>query len=637
MHFQRDIIRKKKNIRVLSAEAAAALADRAGKRDRSVYTNRKRNSPTPQRRYPNRTKQMKLKDPGQTYTLKEGANSKDNTKVNVSFHKFTKFDSDEYEDSEPTFIASLEESEAKQSADDNDCIITDEPLPPVIDLSIDESAECQEGPSKMIELILCNDDEPESSEMFKEYVLEISNELEDQEFQQPLKINFTTFTGAEDDVSQSIDLTDEQNNKDVDGYGMKTIDLTSEQISEEETNVDVNYSTTEAVIEQIKQKLDTRYPSTVKSISWNVKTKQFEVSIRKKNGFKTDNTFHQYLREVVNQEIQMKKLINEPAEPTRKSKYFSKVKVTSNGPVTEAVILNKDYALKQQEMMKGLKKPMTDHLVNPFNGNLSPRSVTPPPPQNLQLTSETEIVRNFNASQILTKAELYLGVTVETFQRIENLLKNRFKNQSVLILLLRKIKLNEPFAILSDVLCSNTEDCIKIYKEILVTASRTLQGFLRWPTNSRDSLAIMDIFEIEIEKPNSLVEQSASFCRQRQRFIVKFIICCTSTGYIFHVSMPFFSIQRTILLSSFASIPKCSSVVVNPNLLNFGKEISPERTASLFDCNRFVERNRIQRVFDRLRRFSLLRSNSDLKNVDMLQQTLSVVASLCNLEEEVEI
>lgn len=586
------------------------MANGEDNRNPSVYSNRKRKANNSR----NRIKQIKVKNDGQSYTLNEAANSKDNTKVNVSFHKFKKFDSEEYEDSEPTFIEPIQ-SNCKQSAEDDDCIITNEPSTPIIDLSVDVGPECQEGSNKMIELIWCEDVEPEPSDM-KEYVIELSNELEDQEIQQPLNINFTTFRAPEDDASQSIDLTNEQNNEIVDceGERMLTIDLTSEQISEEETNVDVVNSSTE-VIEQITQKMNSRFPGAVQSISWNVATKQFEVSISKKNGFKMNNAFHQYLREVVNH--QPSKLTNNEA---------------SSGPVTGNVILNKDYAQKQQEM----KKCLETYLVNTLN-----RSTSPSPdtllqlPESSQLTSKIQIVSNYNASQILKKSESYLGVTVETFQRIENLLEDRFKNRSVLILLLRKIKLNEPFPILSDVLCPNQEDCIKIYKEFLIEVSRTLEGFHRWPSNCRDSLAIVDIFEIEIKKPNSFIKQSVSFCSQSQRYVVKFIICCTSTGYIFHVSMPFHSIQKKILLSSFASIPKSSSVVVNPNLLHLGQKIiSSARIASLFDCNHFAERNLIQRVFDRLRRFSLINSSSDLKNVNLLKHTVSVVASLCNLEEE---
>lgn len=564
----------------------------------SVYSNRKRKST----QSPHRTKRLQIvQTDAHSYVLNEATNSKDNTTVNVSFSKFKKFDSNEYEDSEPTFIEPIESESHNSAEDNNDCVITNEVKTTIIDLSCDEAAE---GSSQMIELILCSDVEPES-EMVNEYVIEISNDLEDQELSEPLNVNFTAFSESVDDACQSIDLTDvtdercnERGKRAVCGSDkVLTIDLTSEQTSDVQTNVDDSVSeSTTAVIDQIRRKLDCRYPDAVQSISWNDKTTQFEISISKKNGFKSNDVFQKYLRQVVNDAIQFK----------------HRSEIASKKTASEKIILNKDYALKQQR-------------ADSSSSTGSDRAPLP---------TKTQIVSNYNANQILKKSESYLGVTVDTFERIENLLEGRFKNRSILILLLRKLKLNEPFSILSDVLCPNKDDCINIYKEFLAEVSRTLHVFIRWPTNSSESLAIVDIFEIEIEKPNSFVEQSVSFCSQRQRYIVKFLICCTSTGYICHVSIPFYSIQEKILLSCFASIPKYSSVVVNPNLLNFGKKIP--RIASLFDYDHHAERNVMRRVFDRLRRFGLITSVSDRKNVNKLQQTVSVVASLCNLEGKIK-
>lgn len=620
--------------------------------DYVVYANRKRK--TWNLNAPSQTKQVKTNDNGKTYTLNEAINTKDSTTVNVSFHKFRKFDSEEYEDSEPTFIKTTKENEM-YSADDNDCIITDELSTPIIDLSDDDSRDgCKDGSNKMIEVIMCNDIEPESTESNEEILIEITNDLDDQEHPQPLWVNYNATEDAEAVSSPSIDLTMAQSIEYVncDSNRMLTVDLTDESTPIEIGNVNAGESNSDrptpdeelgnddveepisATIERMKQKVNSRYPGTLQSISWNDKTKQFEVSISKQNNrFKNSAAFHQYLLDVV-KDIHSKKPVAQHSEPPNKE--------TPTDQVTEHVVWGSKLQRTITKCSELNRKATNDHQsVNVLNGNgtsaTSCLAVTQAaaPVSSSQSSGKKRFYSKANVTQILRKSEFYLGVTAKTFQRIENLLTDSFRNRSLLILLFRKIKLNESFTVLSEVLCPNNADCSHIFKEFLIAISRKLKGLLRWPAYSRESLAIVDVFEIEIEQPNSTVARLVSFCSRRQRHIVKFIICCTSTGYIFHVSAPFHSMQGEIFAALLASIPKCSSIVANPNLFDkqFNRSTST-RIASLFDCFHQPERNVMQQVVRRLRDFSFLNSVSDVNTVNQLQHTLSLVACVCNLEGE---
>ncbi|KAJ6648866.1 hypothetical protein Bhyg_04098 [Pseudolycoriella hygida] len=546
----------------------------------SFYSNRKRRS-TPKQISANSTKLGKNDPP---YTLDEEANSRDDTKVNVIF-SFPECDSewDEYvviDRTEPEIEP--EKIESTNSLEDNDCIILAEQLPTVIDLS-DDNPESQEDSNKMIELIWCNEAEGDLPEMTNET-------YNQQELLQFLR-----------ERTPSIDLT--RDNLEVDDGNMKlTVDLTDDQVPHD-TNRSLGVS--DEGIQRISERLNERFPGAVKSITCDVESKRFEISTKKSRLAEAENIFHEYIQEVINEEFQLKCAPQEPAK-------------TYNENV-DKIILNKEYR-RDKQTAKMSQKAETE--------SLQPTKET---------SNKSKVVDNNSVSNILKKSDLYLGITTKTFHRIENLLNGRFRNRSFLILVLRKIKLNESFHILSDQMCPKKKgECIIIFHEFVSNLWSKLRGFVRWPTNGqREPKALLDIFEIEIEKPKSLIEQSISFCSHTQRYTVKFLVCCTSNGYVTHVSLPFHAIEAKILESCLTSIPNCAAAIVNPILINLSQQfMEPQRIVSLFDSKRQMERKIVHSLFDRIRQFSFVNSISDLSNVSQLQQTLSLVACMCNLEME---
>lgn len=561
-------------------------------------------------------------------------------------------DTEEYE------VLEVDDTESTTVTDDNDCIITDAPsTDAIIDLSDDDNSDGGEGSNRMIELIMCNEMDPESSEAAGEYVIEISNDLDDLDTPQPLRVDFLTPKDKTDETvrcqgddrgrmvleknvereqpSRSIQEEQSksvQNKNDdlpssrIDNTGtveiagtntirdsVSTIDLT-----EDEINVDIE-AFRAAVIKEIKRKLSTIYPAIVQSVSWNHKSNQFEVSLSKRSGFKADDTFHQHLREVVNQAIQGKKSFD------LKTKYATRhaKRKPSNGQTTENVILNKEYALKRQ--LELLKHSDPVEVVDSSTG----WDVIKPVDSNVSLPRKQQLVISYSAiNQMMQKCDHYLGVSKETFWWFQNLLGG-VRIRSVLILLLRKLKLNESFISLSDTLCENFE-CEDIYVQFLSQASCRLNKFIHWPTLDRKTLAIMNVFEIEIPKPATLMKQLMSYCNSKQRYLVKFIICCTLAGYITHISPPFHSIQHKTVTQCLEKIPEGCTAVMHPNLLKFAPFKNIKRMNSLYDCT--AERNSSERVFDRLRRFSVFNNVSDWKDVRRLEHALLVIACLCNVE-----
>ncbi|XP_037051432.1 uncharacterized protein LOC119085224 [Bradysia coprophila] len=625
-HFDRNELRKK-NVRLLPATALTSDNDpnstvgTEATQSRlnelllnsmdgnPAYSNRKRKAGDSEN-HVNQVKPARLINNGKLHTLNGALTAKD-----ITNNKVRKINSENCEPSTTT-------------AEDNDCIITEEPSPTVIDLSDDDADES----NKMIELILCDETELECTDTTKEYLVEISNDCEDQDDVEPLDISFVSFN---DLPSESIDFIDMENEDIVEceddetkqssdstptaqkrcgnvwSADDKSIDLTDEPtVDEEETNVDIE-GFRSAVIREIRRRLNKRFPGVIQTVSWNETSQQFEVSLSKTAKFKADDGFQNFLREVVNQAIQC----NDRASKAKAAARTGKRK--ANGQVNKNVILNKEYSGKsQQEILK--------HSQNSTSAN------TPPS------TSVTDrSTKTYNLDQIMKKTESYLGLRAETLRQIENLLPERLRHRSMLILLLRKLKLNEPFFMLSDVLCLDNEHCVRIFNEFLPLLSRTLKGLIQWPTNRREPLAIVDVLEIEVEKPKSLVKQNLTFCSRRQRHITKFFICVTPTGYITYISPPFQIIRANTFMVGLRTIPLCSSVLANPDLLASVTLSKKSRITSLGDFNHHqTERKIFQRVCDRLRRFALISGVSHLKNEILLHHALSVVACLCNLELE---
>lgn len=550
----------------------------------------------------NQSKPARLINNGKSCTLNEAIKSKGTAKTNVLNNQFHKFDS--------------KDKQIESAAEDNDCIITEEPET-VIDLSDDDADES----NKMIELIMCDETEPEPTDpTAKEYFVEIANECDDPDEVEPLDINFVSLNDQTNDSVDLIDMEDDETQQSSNSASAtekrceKAIDLTNEPtVDEEETNVDIEGFRL-SVIREIRRRLDKRFPGVVQRVSWNETSQQFEVSLSKETRFKVDDNFQSFLREVVNQAIQCN---NDRVSKARAAARCSRKRVYAQA--NKNLILNKEYAGKPRQIAS--KHSESNRIASLSVANTS------------VVASGIQITTKYNVKQILRKSESYLGLRAETFRQIENLLSDRLRNRYMLVLILRKIKLNESFAILSDGLClGNEDDGVNIFNKSLPLLSHSLKGLIQWPTNRREPLAIVDILHIEIDKPESTIKQNLTYCSHRQRYITSFIICITSTGYITHISTPLQAIRASSFMTCLRTIPHCSAVLANPMLVESVSLSKRSRISSLYDFDHQAERKVFQRVCDHLRRFRLISGISHLKNEMLLHHALSVAACLCNLE-----
>lgn len=408
----------------------------------------------------------------------------------------------------------------------------------------------------MIEVIVCNDMEPDES---REKVNDVDP------FQQL------------DSVTSCIDLTIEEGSAIIEMIGRDeliahspTIDLTEEFCSDEDYYaVDDNEDSSTAIIEKFKQNLIEKHPQSLKSIQRNKENGVLEIEISKDASFKSDEDFQQHLMKVVKLVQNSKRegdVLSESVEcegntvelSRDKHREFSlqKIKVVplkrlqppvirkepANRKEFEVRILNKYSPIKTYSSAKvAVRKTLSESIpvicIDSDYSDDSSDDIQDTHGSNDQSAQLFGNIREYNTNQMLKRTNSYMGVSTESLHMIEDLVSDCFKVKYVLILLLRKIKLNESFSTLSDILCWNRKLCSNFYRTLLPKLSSTLSCFIQWPSNCRASRGIADIFEIGIEKPKNFLNQNLSFCKQRKRYFVKLVISITLTGYITYVSV----------------------------------------------------------------------------------------------------
>lgn len=151
---------------------------------------------------------------------------------------------------------------------------------------------------------------------------------------------------------------------------------------------------------------------------------------------------------------------------------------------------------------------------------------------------------------------LYLGVITESMSVID-LIAYKIKLQSskvtardVICLILRKIRLNEPFEILAHEFGISSAYASRLFRRYVSFVADHLRELIIWPTsdqikkmlpvpfrkNYNKVESIVDCFEIQIEKPSDPVYQALTWSEYKKGNTVKYFISLTPDGLINFVS-----------------------------------------------------------------------------------------------------
>lgn len=263
----------------------------------------------------------------------------------------------------------------------------------------------------------------------------------------------------------------------------------------------------------------------------------------------------------------------------------------------------------------------------------------------------------------------YIGVPLECYFFTELLSKESKININNILLILKKIRLNNSFVELADDFGISTSQASKIFSKYVPAIAQYLRSFIFWPKpetiiknlpiafRARYSKvqSIIDALEIEIEKPSDPVKQSLSWSEYKQCNTIKYLISATPDGIINYIS-PGFSgrISDTLLTeqSGYLDIlPNGAFIMADrgfkhiEHLLNAKgcKLIRPPSVesnrklakAEVLETKRIASlRIHIERVIRRIREFKFLRPHSCINNklISLTDDIITTAAALVNLQ-----
>lgn len=163
---------------------------------------------------------------------------------------------------------------------------------------------------------------------------------------------------------------------------------------------------------------------------------------------------------------------------------------------------------------------------------------------------DAHLYLSYNLKLMLRKPRYYLGLDLENVKLIDHLSKFGKLKQNSVLLVLRKIRLNEPFHALADLFSSTKSVISRDFNSSLPRIFPLLEVFIFWPSRAsiRSNLplqfqsnfsnveSIIDCFEIQIEKPSKPTLQAITWSNYKTCNTLKFLVSCTPSGLINFIS-----------------------------------------------------------------------------------------------------
>jgi DDE superfamily endonuclease/Helix-turn-helix of DDE superfamily endonuclease len=274
-----------------------------------------------------------------------------------------------------------------------------------------------------------------------------------------------------------------------------------------------------------------------------------------------------------------------------------------------------------------------------------------------------------------TQSKRYIGVPHDSLYVVDELTKNFtyagtwLSREDVVLLVLRKIRLNESFDILADNFGVSKSHASRVFHQFAVKIADALCELIIWPSKETvnrylptafqarysNVQSIIDCFEIEIEKPTAAVNQALTWSDYKKCNTAKYLVSCTPDGLINFVSKGFGGrVSDMILLENTNYLDMLSPdmdvmadrgfkhvetlirergcKLVRPPSVASGEKLSADecketkRIASL--------RIHVERLIRRIREFKILTPHScvDIHMIGKLDYCVQIAAGLINLQ-----
>lgn len=275
----------------------------------------------------------------------------------------------------------------------------------------------------------------------------------------------------------------------------------------------------------------------------------------------------------------------------------------------------------------------------------------------------------FGHKLMLEKSMKYLGIPEEGGYILKSLQETTNISERDLMIVLRKIRLNETFDILSDCFGLSCSRISQIFDEHVSKIAAEFAELIFWPDeiiikkflpvaflqNYSAVQSIIDCFEIQIQKPIDPVAQSVTFSQYKSCNTVKFLVSCAPCGHINFISKGFpgrASDQKIVRNSGFLNnIHRNVGVLADRGFKNVAAEVAQKggnliRPPSVTKDEALSKENalrakeiasvriHVERLIRRFREFKMCAPHAELPSYFFhnLDSIVIIVAGLVNLQ-----
>lgn len=302
----------------------------------------------------------------------------------------------------------------------------------------------------------------------------------------------------------------------------------------------------------------------------------------------------------------------------------------------------------------------TDSVLSEFN-----------PSQSSDTSSAKPSTKQFEdlKKRVGTNTMLYLGLPTNASFVIGLLAKYCKSTERDIYLCLKKIRLNEPYSILSYEFDLSPSYLGTIFRNVLPKVAECLNQFVFWPSKNQvfsnlpitfrarfsKVVAIIDCFELEIQKPSNSLHQSMTWSAYKKCNTLKYLIACTPDGTCCFISEGWGGrTSDSVILkkSGFLDLIEPGvQIMADRGFKHVEKDISEKggmlvRPPSVVGTETFSKadahltkqiaalRIHVERVIGRLRNFNILAPHVCLDNklVPLVNDITKVVCALTNLQ-----
>jgi DDE superfamily endonuclease len=279
--------------------------------------------------------------------------------------------------------------------------------------------------------------------------------------------------------------------------------------------------------------------------------------------------------------------------------------------------------------------------------------------------------RNRTISIMKANCRLYTGIPPYSWNIVDKISRHSGIEEMKILIILRKLKLNEPLRVLGHFFELSVAQISKIIYSNIAVLAEFFRAFIFWPTRDAVKLnvptnflrryknvqSIIDCFEVKIDKPSQALIQSLSYSDYKSANTVKYLISSTPCGFINFISNGYLgriSDRKITEVSGFLdALPDGADVMADRGFkhiesLLLDKKCKLIKPPSKSGDSKFNKsdarqtkqiaslRTNIERVIARIRHFRIVSSLSvDHNYVDILDGIIVICAAITNWQENI--